>query len=347
MATNLRSKKTVKSAGPPQLIPTKRSKLALAASSSEAQEKFLQLMGLTKASITIQEENIFQDEEAQVIATALSHVAMLDNDADDPYFTPDQWRLHQKKVDGLVEGLYEAAVLGSSESLSEADKKGFVAAYSDYKQPRCKCVAHQSALEVVWKLIDMPQKLTDDWGNKLARNLLPQIFMRSDVHKVDLEGCKQGSLYAVNFILQLPSGESNQFTGWPDFTISRRYLPYAEQRLKMAFNRRSRVKGVGEIESPVTKDKTRALAQAGIYGVGQLANTAQNKMAVIVFYKDKSAQVAVATTHLPSLPLECSLGDAEYTFVHRVDSLSLKDPQELQEFARILVSTIRWVAESV
>ena len=70
-----------------------------------------------------------------------------------------------------------------------------------------------------------------------------------------------------------------------------------------------RIEGVGEIESPVTTDKTKAFAQAGIYGVGQLASSSHNK----------------------------------YRFVGRADSMSLKEPDELQLFAWILVSTIKWV----
>ena len=114
-------------------------------------------------------------------------------------------------------------------------------------------------------------------------------------------------------------------------------MPYAEQRTLQAYNRRARICGIGEIES-VTQDKMKALAQAGIYGVGQLITEADD------LYKDKSAQVAVVTTHLPSIPMNFSLGDVKYQLVGRLDSLSLKEETELQEFAKLVVSTIRWVA---
>ena len=118
----------------------------------------------------------------------------------------------------------------------------------------------------------------------LVTNLLPEIFRRSNL-KIDIEDCKQGSVYAVNYILQLPSGGSEQFTGWPDFTISRRYLPTAKRRQLRAYSRRRRIGGIGQIESPTTKDKTKAFAQAGIYGVGQLARTTQKNMAVVIIFK--------------------------------------------------------------
>jgi hypothetical protein len=49
--------------------------------------------------------------------------------------------------------------------------------------------------------------------------------------------------------------------------------------------------------------------------------------------------VAVASSHKPSIP---SNGAVSYKFVGRVDAALLKDPAELQKFARILVSTLSW-----
>lgn len=83
--------------GPTQLIPfAAASGLANKACSSEAQEKFLQLMGLTAVSVNIQTENIFEDLEADLIAMALSHSAMLPDHVNDPHFTPREWSLYQK-----------------------------------------------------------------------------------------------------------------------------------------------------------------------------------------------------------------------------------------------------------
>ena len=52
--------------------------------------------------------------------------------------------------------------------------------------------------------------------------------------------------------------------------------------------------------------------------------------------------VAVASSHQPSIPMEPSNGAVSYKFVGRVDALLLKNPAELQEFARLLVSTLAW-----
>lgn len=52
-------------------------------------------------------------------------------------------------------------------------------------------------------------------------------------------------------------------------------------------------------------------------------------MAVIMLYKDKSALVAVATTHLPSIPLQFSKGDIKYKFVDRTNVMLLNDPDKL------------------
>ena len=55
-------------------------------------------MGLTAVSVNIQTENIFEDLEADLITTALSHTAMPPDHVDDPYFAPREWSLYQKDV---------------------------------------------------------------------------------------------------------------------------------------------------------------------------------------------------------------------------------------------------------
>ena len=64
-----------------------------------------------------------------------------------------------------------------------------------------------------------------------------------------------------------------------------------------------RLRAVGEVQSPPTppsysnKNKTQALAQGGIHGVGQTATEGgPTKVPVILIYKDKSVQVLVAST---------------------------------------------------
>ena len=243
--------------GTPQLIPV-HSLLDRQSGLSEAQQKFLELMGLKKAMmIDIQQENVFEDQEARLISTALNHSAMIQDMVGDPYFTPEEWRMHEKKIEATMDLLYENAA--SKEGVTEDSPLG--TQYKECKMPRCNCIAHQSDQQLVWKLIDIPEKLTDDWGSKMANSLLPEIFKHAHLFDLEVEDCKHGGLYFVNYILQMPSGEACQFTGWPDFTISRRYTPLAERRIAMTYHTGTRVHGSGEVETPATKDKTRALAQ--------------------------------------------------------------------------------------
>ena len=62
---------------------------------------------------------------------------------------------------------------------------------------------------MAWKLIDIPDILTDDWGSKLANGFLPEIFKRGNVNgvKLDVEDCKQGGMYAVcSYPVENPTG---------------------------------------------------------------------------------------------------------------------------------------------
>ena len=220
--------------------------------------------------------------------------------------------------------------------------------YKDALESACQCVAHSSHLEWVWKLIDIPEPITDDWGSKLVQVLIPLILRSAGLEDLDIEGCRQGSPHAVNFIVRLPSGESQQLTGWPDFTITQRYTPYVEQRILRSHRvrRSQRLHGVGEVQSQETKTGT--IAQAGMYRVSQLAKGGATRMAVIILFKDKSTQVAVATMHKPVNPSdlhENALGEVQYKIVGRLDSMSLKVEEDLQQFARIFVSTIKWARQ--
>ena len=224
-----------------------------------------------------------------------------------------------------------------------------VVASNEVTQAGCNCVAHQSELEWVYKLIDVPEPLTDDWGCKLANTLLSIIFRQAGLFQLDVEDVRQGSPHIVNYVLQLPSGETGHFTGWPDFTITRRFTPSAEWRILSHYTRRAtRLQGVGEVQSPrgdTLESKTATVSQCGVYGVGQLATSRIRKVVAIILFKDKSAQVAIASiTNATSNPLENSIGEVNYKFEERVDSTSLKIQEEFQEFCRILVSALKWTA---
>ena len=64
--------------------------------------------------------------------------------------------------------------------------------YKEALSSTCQCVAHSAALEWVWKLSDIPEPLTDDWGSKLVQVLLPLILKSARLDNMDVEGCGQG-----------------------------------------------------------------------------------------------------------------------------------------------------------
>lgn len=137
----------------------------------------------------------------------------------------------------------------------------------------------------------------------------------------DVEDCNPGNPHCVNFILKLPSGESIQFTGWPDFTVTRSFSQ-AEGRLSR--RRIQRLSSIGDVQSPKGNDKatkTLTIAQAGIYGIGQHLHRNVNTMPVIVLFKVKSAQVLITRSKQSQCPVENSMGEVEYRYVERVDSL--------------------------
>lgn len=181
--------------------------------------------------------------------------------------------------------------------------------------------------------------MTDDWGRKLVTTLLPIILQASNM-KCDVETCGQGTPHYVNFGLKVPSGEFFHFTGWPDFTITR-----------SLYQCQKRLAGVGETQSrpgSTHKAKTAALAQGGIYGVGQLVHNNTSKMPVILVFKDKSAQVLIAsTTSTASSTASTSASTSttnpnivQYEYVGGPFSISLKEVEGVQNFANYFVAAL-------
>ena len=62
--------------GDPQLIPVDQPLgEGLAAGSKEGQQKFLEMFGLVKTDLPIQDENVPESDIAELIATALNHTS--------------------------------------------------------------------------------------------------------------------------------------------------------------------------------------------------------------------------------------------------------------------------------
>lgn len=331
--------------GLPQLIPVMRNKSGgTACGNPEAQNKFLDFMPLNRAPITIAEDEVLLDEVAELVSTALNHYQKVPDDVEciDPYFTPLEWEKHYQQLRKAYDNVSEAT-LGSS-----VHHDDLVLAHDRIKNATCECKAHLAAREDeamsqwISMMVDIPEPITDDWGHKLSQQLFPMILRAGNLPALVIEPCMQGT---AHFILQLPSGESLHLTGWPDFTITRRYTPYAQRRIAASAVRKMRLKGIGEKQSPNQKSKTQAIAQAGMYGVGQLVTPGITKMTVIVLFKDKSAQVLIATSKPPLNAMPNSVGEVQYHYVERVDSMSLKDKTELQTFAKIMVSAFRYTMD--
>ena len=122
----------------------------------------------------------------------------------------------------------------------------------------CECSAHQSNLEWAFRLIEIPQPVTDDrLGVKVGKCVTPCYIQGKWAVRIRGGG---GSIYAMNYVLQLPSGRRGEFTGWPDFTETKRLTPLAERRILNLYSSRcERLHAVGETQS--TQGNTdRALA---------------------------------------------------------------------------------------
>ena len=283
--------------------------------------------------MTLNSENIIDDLTATLWATALNHKDMYDEESPilNPFFTPEQWKL---KTDAILQ-MVEIIMTSDDRTITQNN-------LDDYRLlslSTCQCVAHTNPKGGVVEMIDIHEPLNDDSGNKLASILIPLILEKAGLaDTVSFENCKRGSPYTINYILQLSNGESTTFTGWPDFTIITKSAPIHRRSARLA--------GIGEIQSPpgiTEKSKTAAIAQAGIYGVGELTRT--NKVTIVMIFKDKSAVVAVSTIKPVEISLPNSLGEPSFQFVNRIDAMSLKNPAELKEFCNILIATLQYTLE--
>ena len=127
--------------------------------------------------------------------------------------------------------------------------------------------------------------------------------------KLRFQSCKQGSPYTVNYISQVPNGDSITFRGWPDFSIVKNTIFHAQRRA-------AKLAGIGEVQSPPgvkEKSKTAAIAQARIYGVGEL--TKCNEVTIVIIF-NKSALVALSTLSPTQTLLENSIGEPSYKVVN-------------------------------
>ena len=134
----------------------------MGASTPEVRELFLQLEGLTESRIQVDKCNVLSDELANIISEGLDHTVRFDwdNSADnftgDPYFTSARWEMRNQR-DRKCWG--ELLTMNRDETLPGNE---MVQAQMEQCTAGCKCSAHQSNLEWAFRLIEIPQPVTDD-----------------------------------------------------------------------------------------------------------------------------------------------------------------------------------------
>ena len=102
----------------------------------------------------------------------------------------------------------------------------------------------------------------------------------------------------------------------------------------------------GEIQSPqgtTCASKNAAVAQAGIYSVGQFRTPSPNKrrIATVILYKDLTAHVAMATLDSTKASKKESLGEISYKLVDSVHGYQLNDQEGLAKFSSVFIGTVK------
>ena len=303
----------------PQLLPFSEEHIAftpLASSSNQGQNSFLRAVGTLEPSIEFELAPVLNEEQCTILSTALQHKCR-DNQLTDPYFTNEEWERALKESNNDVLKL-------------------------------CKCVAHETSdawYHITCSLIDISPPLNDDSGSRVISILLPYIFQVAGLTNMRFQATRAGTLNTMRYILQLPSGESFMYTGYPDFKVVGR-CGMRERRLG---RRVLKLCGIGEVQSPPgtsAKAKTAALGQAGIYSVGQFVKCMNEnemcpgKLPVILLYKDLSVQVAMATLTKSRATIEASLGEISYKLVHSVVPYQLQSKEDIGDFASVFVRVV-------
>ena len=101
-----------------------------------------------------------------------------------------------------------------------------------------------------------------------------------------------------------------------------------------------------EVQSPrgtTCASKNAAVAQAGIYSVGQFRTPSPNikKIATVILYKDLTAHVAMATLDSTKAADKESLGEISYKLVDSVHGYQLNDREGLAKFSSVFIGTVK------
>ena len=204
------------------------------------------------------------------------------------------------------------------------------------------------------RLIEVSPPLTDDTGFRLINSLLPYILKAAGLgERILVESVRSGGEANVYYLLQLPSGETSIYSGWPDFRLAQNY-PAFERRLGRHILREETTRAIGEVQSPpgdTKKVKMAALAQTGIYAIGQFSLlkekvTEKKRIAAILLYKDMTIHVAIATLD-PFKGAEGSMGEVGYKLVDSIVPYDLRNEADLGQFASVFVSVLQETLVSI
>ena len=122
----------------------------------------------------------------------------------------------------------------------------------------------------------------------------------------------------------------------------------AERRLGKDIFKQSRVRGVGEIQSPPGSSfdiKMATVAQAGIYTVGQFTKHRQivkkKKLAGIILFKDLTAQIAMATLDPALANEENSTGGVTYQILDSIHGYKLNNSVDVSRFSSVFIAALK------
>ena len=218
----------------------------LAASSVEAQTKFLEGVGLVTTKVEPLEE-VLDAQTAEVLSCALSHKRIRKNpfQLTDPYFTDEQWEVVLETQTDLMdeaEGLLDSFSPEELPTMQQQRGKEWVS--KTRQVPLCNCKAHLSEgkffIDIVVPLLPLQAPLNDNTGNVSASILLRYLLKLANLSRFEVRGTHGGSMASVQYILWLPSGTEYLYTGWPNFQIFHK-LSQEERRLASPLDEEERV----------------------------------------------------------------------------------------------------------
>ena len=308
----------------------------LAASSKEAQQQFLELVGLCEEVHAMQEtETVLTHEEALLMATALQHeprdfVTRMGFEQPDRWFTEEEFDKYLEKVATVNAHMHETI------QIKQLPSDASLAVYNSTLRATCGCVAHTSELSWVKELIDVATPINEYSGGIIATFLLQQILASTKTN-VTVEKCSQGSPFSVAYAIKTTKMEV-KFSGWPDHTFLSSPGDTGQRIPKC-----NRLVGVGETQSPPGKSLqalSAAIGQAGIYALGNLIRKGGpgGKLVVVVLSKVKTVVVLLMKLHEDILSFK--FADAK-----SVAGFDLKDVHSLKHFALVMKRSLQWQAE--